>query len=88
MHTRFSNEEITSRGQTLYDEQIRASVEPQHDGRFLVLDIDTGEYEIADAAVDAIRRMKARYTNPALYILRIGRSTAYRLGAHVRVRSQ
>lgn len=79
MHTRFSNEEITSRGQTLYDEQIRASVEPQHDGRFLVLDIDTGEYEIADVAVDAIGRMKARHADPALFILRIGRPAAYAL---------
>lgn len=88
MHTRFSNEEIAARGQTLYDERIRATVEQQHDGRFLVVDIETGEYEIADAAVDAIRRMRARLSDPALFILRIGRAAAYRLGAQVRVRSK
>ncbi|MCC6359116.1 MAG: hypothetical protein IT450_10245 [Phycisphaerales bacterium] len=80
MHTRFSNEEIASRGQSLYDREIRAIVEPQHDDRFLVLDIETGEYEIADVAVEAIRGMKARRADAALYILRIGRPAAYRLG--------
>lgn len=86
MHTRFSNDEIASRGQSLYEREIRANVEGQHDGRFLVLDIETGEYEIADLAVDAVRRMKARHADPALFIIRIGRPAAYRLGAHLRVR--
>jgi hypothetical protein len=39
----YSSEEIGERGQALSDEQIREKVEPQHNGDFLVLEIETGE---------------------------------------------
>jgi len=42
----YNSDEIVQRGQVLYDQQIRAQVETRHKGKFLVLDIETGNYEI------------------------------------------
>lgn len=80
-HARYSNDEIVRRGQELYERDIRARVEPEHKGKFLVIDIETGEYEIAPTAIEAIRRSKAKHPDPALYILRVGYPAAYKLGA-------
>lgn len=77
---RYSNDEIVRRGQEIYEREIRAKVEPQHVGRFLVLDIDSADYDVADTAIEAIQRIKRRHANPALYILRVGHDAAYRLG--------
>ncbi len=79
-HARYTNDEIVRRGEELYQERVRAQVEPEHTGKYLVLDIETGDYEIAPTAIEAIQRMKARHADPALYILRVGHQAAYRLG--------
>jgi hypothetical protein len=44
--TKLTPEEIAARGEAIYDRDIRHKVEGTHDGKFLVLDIETGEYEI------------------------------------------
>jgi hypothetical protein len=79
-HPRYSSAEIVQRGQVLYDQQIRAHVEASHPGKFLVLDIETGDYEIDADDVAALQRAKAKHPDAAFYILRVGTPTAYRLG--------
>ncbi len=79
-HPRYTSEEIVQRGQALYDQQIRAQVEASHEGKFLVLDIETGEYEIDVSEVAALKRAKAKHPGAAFYILRVGHPTAYRVG--------
>lgn len=79
-HPRYTSSEIVQRGQTLYDQQIRAQVDPSHKGKFLVLDIETGEYEIDADELAAVRRAKVKKPDAPLYILRVGYATAYKLG--------
>ena len=79
-HPRYTSEEITRRGQALYDERLRADVDTRHRGKFLVLDIESGEYEIDVDELTALQRAKRKKPDAALYILRIGYPAAYRIG--------
>ena len=45
-YTDYTPEEIASRGEAIYVEQIRDRLKPVHRGQFLVIDIETGEYKI------------------------------------------
>jgi hypothetical protein len=80
-HPRYASAEIVQRGQDLYDQRIRAQVETRHPGQFLVLDIETGDYEIDADDVIAVQRAKTKHPEAAFYIVRIGSPTAYRLGS-------
>lgn len=40
-HTRYTNDEITERGERLYEQHIRAAVEAIHRGKYVVIDIET-----------------------------------------------
>ena len=82
-HPRYSSLEIARRGQTLYEQQLRAQVAADNAGKFLVLDIETGEYEIDADERAALTRAKAKRPDTPLYLLRIGSPTAYRLGGTV-----
>lgn len=74
-------EEIAARGRRLYERKLRAILEPQHDGEFLILNVETGEYEL-DADDDAAsKRAKDRFPNAPLLTLRVGRNSAYQIGA-------
>lgn len=68
------------RGQALYENVIRAHVEPQHNGRFLVLDVGSGEYEIDDNMLTALDRLRTRQPDAEPYVVRVGSPTAVTLG--------
>ena len=52
----------------------------EHDGKFLVLDIESGDYEIGDDEMEASRRSRAKHPDGIRYLLRIGYRAAASLG--------
>lgn len=79
-HSRYTSEEIARRGQALYEERVRAEVDARERGKFLVLDIETGEYEVDVDELAALQRVKSKNPDAVLYILRVGYPAAYRIG--------
>ncbi len=79
-HPRYSSTEIADRGQALYEREIRGSLDTDDQGKFLILDVETGDYEIDADEVAAVKRARAKRPYAPFYILRIGHSAAYRLG--------
>ena len=80
-----TGEEIARRGQALYERTIRAQVEPEHKGKLLVRNLETGEYEMDADDTAALDRAKARFGRAQTFTLRVGYPTAYRLGQRVQV---
>ena len=64
---------------------IRPKVMPQHKGKFLVLDIDTGDYEIDEEDLQAEKRLRSRRPDGVLYGLRIGYTSAYTLSGYIHI---
>jgi hypothetical protein len=72
-HPRFSREETDRRGTELYEKKIRAKVETEENiGKIIVIDIETGEYEIDADGLAASHRALAKHPGAALLGLRIG----------------
>ena len=81
-YANYSPEEVESRGEAIYQQELREKVEAQNKGKFLVVDIETGQYEIDEDDLKATRRALAKRRDAVLYGLRIGYPAAYRLGGH------
>ena len=77
------NEEIGRRGEEVYEGSVRAKVEGEaggsNEGRFVVLDVDSGDYELADKAVVATARLRERRPDAVFYLKRVGRRAAFRM---------
>ncbi len=82
LHDSHDSKDIMRRGRSLYESKLRSQLEPNHSGEFLVLNVDTGEYEIDADDVAASRRARIRFADAPLITLRIGHATAFRLGGH------
>ena len=80
-HPKYTTEEIARRGQALYDQQIAEQLDANLHGKFLVVDIETGEYEIDVDSLAASKRARMKHPNAALYLMRIGYAVPYRLGS-------
>ncbi len=81
-------EVIAMRGEELYQQKIRDEVETANKGKYLVVDIDTGDYAIADEDLVATDRLLSKRPNATVYGLRIGFPAAYRIGFKVSVPTQ
>ena len=85
MPTTLTKEEIAQRGREIYDRDVRPKVESANKGRFLVVDVLSGAFEIADSDRAASDQLKARIPDAVIYGLRIGHRAAYRLGGPSRI---
>lgn len=71
-HPRFSKDEIVDRGNEIYQQQLRDKLEPDNKGKFLVIDIETGDYEMDDDDVLAYKRAMNKHPDGARFGMRIG----------------
>ena len=77
-----TSDPIVSRGEEIY-QQYREELESHYKGQFFVVDIETGNYEIADEDMVATERLLAKNPEAMTYGLRIGFGAAYRLGFRI-----
>lgn len=77
---RYSAEETVRLGEELYERQIRSKVEEGNRGRYIAIDVETGEYEIGEDYHSLARRILTRKPEAALCVLRIGYAAVGRLG--------
>ncbi|HLJ54470.1 MAG TPA: hypothetical protein VKT77_05475 [Chthonomonadaceae bacterium] len=81
-HPTIASDVIDRRGKAWYELHLRDIVETDENiGKQIVIDIETGEYEIDNSGLDASLRMLRRNPNAALYGIRIGYDAAYAIGA-------
>ncbi len=76
---KYTTEEIGRRGRDIYERRIRGEVESAHRGKFIVIDITTGDYEIGENGREASSRMRERSPEAVMHGTRAG--AAYRIGS-------
>lgn len=65
-------EEIAQRGTQLYETEIRSLVEEGNIDRFLAIDVETGEFAVADQRYDAAMMVRKMNPNAQIWGIRIG----------------
>jgi hypothetical protein len=78
---RYSKEEFARRGDAIYEKVILPKLAARDAGKFLAIDIETGEYEIAADEMKAGDKLRARLPEAQIWMVRIGHASARRFGA-------
>lgn len=81
---RYSKEEFVQRGDELYESVVRSQVEPEHHGEYVVIDIETGEFEVDADELVASDRLLARRPGAQLWLRQVGSRYARRFGPRLR----
>ena len=77
---RMSKEEHARRGTEIYEEEVRSKVEAGNQGRIVAIDIDTGDFEVADQTLLAAEGLLARRPDAQIWFVRIGHRGVHRFG--------
>ena len=69
--------EFAQRAETLYAERHKEQLEREHPGRFVAIDLETGEAYLGDFSGEALQEARRAAPNGAFHLIRIGQPTAF-----------
>ena len=67
-------------GRAIYNEKILPTLGPEHKGKVVVIDVNSGDYEIADKDLAASLRLRERRPDAYTWAERVGFPAVHRLG--------
>jgi len=73
-------EEFARRGDAIFERDIQPKIKGARDTDFVVIDIETGAYEIDTDELAASDRLRARVPEAQIWLRRVGSRYAYRFG--------
>jgi hypothetical protein len=82
--TRPPAEEVARRGDEIYERDIKPQVEPDHINRIVAIDIDSGDYAVADRVWEAVDLLRARRPDAIVWGVRVGHRALRRYGRRFR----
>jgi hypothetical protein len=77
---RYRKEEFAKRGDAIYERDILPKLAAQDVGKFLAIDIETGEYAIAADEMKAGDKLLARVPEAQIWMVRIGYAATHSFG--------
>lgn len=64
--------EITKKGQKIYDEKLKDSLEPESNGKFVVIEVESEEYFVEESLERALEKAKEKFPDKVFYSARVG----------------
>ena len=68
----YKREEVSRLGEAIYKEKIKHLVEPMEIGKFIAIDVESGDYEIGERLIDTSDRLHHLRPNAVCYIWKVG----------------
>jgi len=74
-------DEFATFASAAYERLVKPKLQPEDHGKFVAIDVDTGDFEIDEKDVNAALRLRARRPTARAWLERVGYPTAYVIGA-------
>jgi hypothetical protein len=72
--------ELARLGAEILDRQVRPTLGPDDDGKFVAIDVGTGDFEIDEDDYAAVSRLRAYRSDTDVWLGRVGQPATYRMG--------
>jgi hypothetical protein len=71
---------LVEKGQALYENQLKATLEPHHFGEFVAIEPVTGRYFLGDTATSALVTASKSMPKSQFFLMRVGYPAAHKIG--------
>lgn len=78
----FTDPAIAVAGKKIYQEKIRPLMTEDDIGKFVIVDVNSGDYEVDEKSVTANQRLRQRRPDSLRFGMRVGYSAAHFFGWH------
>ena len=80
----YSPEEFARLGDAIYEQAVLPHAGPEDQGKFVAIDIVSGDYDVDRDELVATDRLRARHPDAQIWLRRIGSRYTHRFGARPR----
>ena len=77
---RHTRDELARLGEDIFDRRVRPTLRPEDHGKFVAIDVDSGEYEMDEDDYTAVMSLRARMPAADMFLMCAGYPTTYRIG--------
>ncbi|MFO0812348.1 MAG: hypothetical protein U0796_03965 [Gemmatales bacterium] len=81
---RYSKTDFAARGDAFYEQKVVPCLQPADQGKFVAIDIETGEFEIDQDQMQACDRLYGRVPAAQVWMARVGSRYLHRFGGAAR----
>lgn len=78
--SRYSNEEMARLGDEIYDRDIAPKMGPEDQGKVVVIEVESGDFEVAKDEIIADERLRSRHPDALFWFRRVGSRYLHRFG--------
>lgn len=78
--TKRTLDELAGLGKEIFDRQVRPALRSEDDGKFVAIDVETGDYEIDEDDYAVIARLRLRKPAADIWLMRAGYPATCRIG--------
>src|SRR6266511_4267860 len=78
---RYTREDHARLGRDIYEHNVRSQVEAGNAGRIVAIDIEEGDFAVADSTLSASEALLAKRPDAQIWCVRIGSPAVHRLGS-------
>ena len=71
---------LSQQGKRVYQERLQSLLEPEHIGRFVAIEPESGRYFLGDSGVEAMVAAQQAMTGSLFFIARVGYPAANKIG--------
>lgn len=76
------HEKVITHGRRVYDEQLKSRLEPEHNGKFVAVEPESGRYFLGGTDAEALVAAHEAMPENHFYVKRIGHAITHRLGGY------
>jgi hypothetical protein len=63
---------LARKGERIYRTRLKRLLEPQHNGQYVAIEVESGDYFLGESAVAALKEAEARYPKGKFHLIKIG----------------
>jgi uncharacterized protein (DUF433 family) len=64
--------QLDERGETIYREKLKPLLEPKYKGKIIAIEVNSGEFFMADSVIQAWQKAKNKYPDKIFYFIKVG----------------
>lgn len=84
----YKKKEFADRGDAIYEENVRPKLTSRDEGKFVAIDIESGDYAVDADELHACDHLRARIPQAQIWMVRVGSRYVHRFGGRERRHDQ
>ncbi len=75
-------EQVAELGEKIYLEKLKSILEPNDTGRFVAIEVESGDYFVGSSIIEAIEKARTLHPDKLMHTIKIGFEGVFKMGSY------